>query len=104
MRIATSGDPAIQLHRAVAAAARAAVRGLPTVSSAGMRPGHAGILENALGETRKVLMELARVADVGAGCAGALGEQDTENAGRFGCWDAPELQVKGEWHGETRAI
>ncbi|WP_078309234.1 MULTISPECIES: hypothetical protein [unclassified Mycobacterium] len=101
--VATTGDPVIQMHRGVAASAREAAGVLPIVSAEGMRPGHAGILENALGETRRVLMELARVGDVGAGGAGALGDQDRENAGRYG-WDAPERQVKGEWHGPTRVI
>lgn len=77
--IATSGDPVIQMHRGVATGARAAAAGLPTVSAAGMRPGHAAILETALSETRKTLTELALVADVGAGCASALSEQDAEN-------------------------
>lgn len=102
--VATSGDPIIQMHRAVGEGARSAARGLPTVSAVGMREGHAVILENALADTRAVLVELARVADVGAGGAEGLGEQDGENARRFGGWDAPELQVKGEWHGETRVI
>ncbi|MBV0917227.1 hypothetical protein KC238_08150 [Mycobacteroides chelonae] len=81
--VATSGDPIVQLHRAVAASARAAASALPTVESVGMRPGHASILEAALGETRRVLEELARVADVGASGAGALGDQDSENAGKY---------------------
>lgn len=82
--IATTGDPVIQVHRGVATGARAAAAGLPTVSAAGMRPGHASILENALSETKKVLGEMARVADVGADGASALSEQDTTNAGRYG--------------------
>lgn len=101
--VATSGGPVIQLHRSVAASAREAASGLPVVSSVGMRPGHAGILEAALGETRKSLEELARVGDVGAAGAEGLGGQDRENAGLYG-WDAPERQVKGEWHGPTRVI
>ncbi|MFV8308787.1 hypothetical protein [Mycobacteroides chelonae] len=82
--VATSGDPAIQLHRTVAQSARSAMAGLPTVNSVGMRTGHAELLESALGETRKVLGELGRVADVGASGAAALSEQDSENAGKFG--------------------
>lgn len=82
--IGTSGDPIIRMHRAVGEGAREAVSSLPTVDSAGMRPGHAGILEAALGETRKVLGELARVADVGSGGAGALSGQDSESGGKFG--------------------
>lgn len=81
--IATTGDPVVQMHRGVAAGARAAAAGLPTVSAAGIRPGHAAILENALSETRKTLTELARVADIGAGGASALSEQDGTNAGRY---------------------
>lgn len=102
--VATTGDPIVQTHRAVAASARSAVASLPTVSAAGMRPSHAGILENALGETRRTLTELGRVADVGAGGAGALADQDSENARRFGGWDAPELERRGEPHGETRVV
>lgn len=88
MTIATTGDPVVMMHRGVATGARAAAAALPTVSAAGMRPGHAAILENALSETRKVLGELARVADVGAQGAEALSEQDSENAGNYD-------QVKG---------
>ncbi|WP_276203392.1 MULTISPECIES: hypothetical protein [unclassified Mycobacteroides] len=44
------------------------------------------------------------MADIGAGGAEALGEQDTENGRKFSGWDAPERQRKGEWHGETRVI
>lgn len=102
--VATTGDPVIQMHRAVGEGARSAASSLPTVSAVGMRPGHAVILENALGDTRKALTELARVADVGARGAEALGDQDTENAGRYDGWDAPELQVKGAPHGETRVV
>lgn len=102
--VATSGDPAIQLHRGVAQSARAASSGLPTVSAVGMRAGHANILEGALTDTRRVLEELARVADVGASGAGALGDQDRQNAGRYGGWDGPEIQVKSQWHGETRVV
>lgn len=82
--VATTGDPIVQMHKAVAASARSAVVGLPTVSSVGMRAGHAGILESALGETRKTLTELARVGDVGASGAEGLSGQDVENAGKFG--------------------
>lgn len=81
--IATTGDPIVQMHRGVATGARAAALALPTVSAAGMRPGHTELLENALGETRRTLTELARVADVGAGGASALSEQDTANARRY---------------------
>ncbi|SHT40345.1 hypothetical protein [Mycobacteroides abscessus] len=102
--VATVGDPAIQLHRAVAASARAAASTLSTVESAGMRAGHAELLESALADTRRVLVELARVGDVGASGSAALADQDHENGRRFGGWDGPEIQVKGEWHGETRVI
>ncbi|CPS10868.1 Uncharacterised protein [Mycobacteroides abscessus subsp. abscessus] len=102
--VATTGDPIIQVHKSVGEGARAAASSLPTVASAGMRPSHAGILENALGETRRTLTELGRVADVGAGGAGALADQDSENARRFGGWDAPELERRGEPHGETRVV
>lgn len=81
--VATTGDLIIQVHRGVAASARAAAAGLPVVNPVGMRPGHAVILENALADTRKSLTELARVADVGAAGAGALGEQDHENGQKF---------------------
>ncbi|MBB4853558.1 hypothetical protein HNP40_000924 [Mycobacteroides chelonae] len=74
---------------------QAVMDSLPTVSSAGLRRGHAELLEGALAETRRTLTELGRVASAGAGGAGALGDQDSENARRFGGWDAPELQVKG---------
>ncbi|EIV77925.1 hypothetical protein MM3A0810R_2767 [Mycobacteroides abscessus 3A-0810-R] len=74
----------MQVHRAVAQSARAAASGLPVVSSVGMRPGHAELLEGALSDTRKVLGELARVGDVGASGAGALGDQDCESGQRFG--------------------
>ncbi|MBN7329810.1 hypothetical protein [Mycobacteroides abscessus] len=102
--ISTSGDSIVQMHRNVGEGAREAAAGLPTVSAVGLRAGHAAILEAALGETRKVLTELGRVADVGAGGAEALGEQDCENGRRYDGWDGPELQRKGEWHGETRVI
>lgn len=82
--VVTSGDPVIQMHRAVAASARSAVASLPTVSSVGMRAGHAEILEGALSETRRVLGELGRVADVGARGAEGLGGQDRESGQRFG--------------------
>lgn len=102
--IATSGDPIVQLHKSVAASARAAVVGLPVVDSVGMRSEHAGILEAALSDTRKALEGLARVGDVGASGAEGLGGQDRENAGKFGGWDGPEIQRKGEPHGPTRVI
>lgn len=51
-----------------------------------------------------MLGELGRVADIGAQGASALGGQDRENAGRFGGWDAPEIQRRGEPHGETRVV
>lgn len=82
--VATSGDTIIQVHRALANGAREAAEGLPIVSSEGMRPSHARILENALGETRKALEGLARVADVGAKGAEALSGQDHESAGKYG--------------------
>lgn len=81
--VATSGDPVIQMHKAVAQSAQSAASTLPTVNSVGMRASHAAILEAALGETKKTLTELGRVADVGAAGAGALGDQDHENAGKF---------------------
>lgn len=102
--VATSGDPVIQMHKSVAASARAAVASLPVVDSAGMRAGHAVILEAALMDTRKVLEELARVADVGAAGAEGLGDQDSENAGKFGGWDGPEVQRRGEPTGEPRVV
>lgn len=92
------------MHKSVGEGARSAVASLPTVSSVGMRLGHADLLEGAIAETRKALEELGRVADVGAGGAEALGEQDTENGRKFSGWDAPERQRKGEWHGETRVV
>lgn len=104
MVIATSGDPIVRMHKSVGEGATAAAAGLPSVSSVGLRRGHAEMLENALGETRRTLMELGRVADVGAQGAEALGEQDVESGRRFGGWDAPELQVKGAPHGEVRVI
>lgn len=102
--IATSGDPIIQLHKSVGEGARAAVASLPTVSSVGMREGHAVILENALAGTQVVLEELARVAEVGAAGAGALADQDTENGRRFSGWESGELQRRGVPTGETRVI
>lgn len=103
--VATTGAPIVQMHKAVAASARAAVSALPTVDSAGMRSGHASILESALGETRKTLTELAHVGDVGSAGATALADQDSENAGRFGDgWDGPEIQRRGEPTGEPRVI
>ncbi|SKO40903.1 hypothetical protein [Mycobacteroides abscessus] len=82
--IATSGDPVIQVHKSVGEGAREAVASLPTVSAEGMRAGHAEILEGALRETRTALGELARVAEVGAGGAEGLADQDRENAGKYG--------------------
>lgn len=82
--IATTGDPIAQVHKSVAASARSAAAGLPTVSAVGMRAGHASILESALGETRKALEELAHVGDVGAGGAEGLGAQDVENGRKYG--------------------
>lgn len=102
--VATTGDPIVQLHRAVAQSARSAVASLPTVSAVGMRSDHAELLEGALSDTRRVLAELARVGDVGSAGATALADQDCENAGRYRGWDSPEIQVKGEWHGPTRVI
>lgn len=102
--IATTGDPIVQTHRGVAASARAAVSALPTVSAEGMRRGHGELLEGAIAETRKSLEALGRVADVGAAGAEALADQDCENGLRFGGWDSPELQVKGEPHGVTRVV
>lgn len=81
--IATSGDPIVQLHRGVAASARAAVASLPVVSAVGMRRGHAELLEAALADTRKTLAELAHVADVGSAGAEGLGDQDRENDQRY---------------------
>ncbi|OHU35730.1 hypothetical protein BKG80_23560 [Mycobacteroides chelonae] len=102
--ISTSGDPIVQLHRSVAASAREAVASLPVVESAGMRAGHAELLEGALADTRTALEELGRVADVGAGGAEGLADQDSENGQKFGGWDGPELQVKGEPSGEVRVV
>ncbi|SKH28835.1 Uncharacterised protein [Mycobacteroides abscessus subsp. massiliense] len=93
--VATSGDPIVQLHRGVAQSAREAASGLPVVNAAGMRPGHAVILEGALADTRKTLVELARVSDVGAGGAGALSGQDVENARRFEGGESGEVQRRG---------
>ncbi|SKX74219.1 Uncharacterised protein [Mycobacteroides abscessus subsp. abscessus] len=79
--------------------------GLPTVSAAGLRAGHAAILEAALAETRATLVELGRVADVGAAGAGALGEQDSENGRKFGeGWESGELQRRGVPNGEARVV
>ncbi|MBN7385467.1 hypothetical protein [Mycobacteroides abscessus] len=96
--VATTGDPIVQVHRGVAASARAEMAGLPTVESAGMRPGHVAILEAALGETRKALEELGRVADVGAAGSAALGDQDRENAGgrRWMSWESSTSASKSE--------
>lgn len=82
--VATSGDPVIQMHKSVAQSARAAMASLPVVSAAGMRSGHAALLESALGETRKALGELAHVGDVGSAGAEALANQDIENGQRYG--------------------
>ncbi|KPG04903.1 hypothetical protein AN908_23260 [Mycobacteroides immunogenum] len=81
--IATSGDSVIRMHKSVGEGARAAASSLPSVESEGMRVGHSAILEAALAETRAALEELARVADIGAGGAGALGDQDQESGRRF---------------------
>lgn len=102
--VATSGDPVIQVHKAVAQSAQAAAGGLPTVNAAGMRAGHAELLEGAIADTRTVLEELARVADVGAAGAGALADQDRESGRKYDGWDGPEVQRKGDWHGETRVV
>lgn len=104
MMISTTGDPIIQVHHAVGEGARSAAAGLPTVSAAGLRSGHAAILEGALAETRKVLTELGRVADIGAQGAGALSGQDHENARRFEGWESGEIQVRGVPTGETRVV
>lgn len=82
--VATAGDPVIQMHKNTAQSARAAMSGLPVVSSAGMRAGHAEILEAALADTRKALGELAHVGDVGAEGAGGLADQDRESGQKFG--------------------
>lgn len=82
--VATTGDSIVQVHKAVAASARAAMSGLPTVSSAGMRSEHAELLEAALSDTRGTLEGLGRVADVGASGAAGLADQDREDAGKFG--------------------
>lgn len=102
--ISTSGDSIVQMHRNVGEGAREAAAGLPTVNSEGLRRGHAEILENALGETRKSLVELGRVADIGAGGAEALGDQDSENAGRYEGWESGEVQRRGVPTGETRVV
>lgn len=81
--IATSGDSVIRMHKSVGEGARSAVASLPTVDSVGMRSGHAELLEGAIAETRKVLAELGRIADVGAEGAGALGDQDVESGQKF---------------------
>lgn len=103
--IATSGDPIVQMHRAVGEGAREAAGALPTVDSEGLRAGHVAILEAALTDTRKTLEELARVADLGAGGAEALADQDIESGRKFeGCWDSGEVQRRGEPTGEARVI
>lgn len=84
MVIATAGDPVIRMHRSVGEGARSAVASLPTVSAEGLRSGHAELLESALSDTRKVLMELGRVADIGASGASALADQDIESVQKFG--------------------
>lgn len=96
--IATSGDPIVQMHRAVGEGAREAAGALPTVDSEGLRAGHVAILEAALGETRKALEELGRVADVGAAGSAALGDQDRENAGgrRWMSWESSTSASKSE--------
>ncbi|MDO3167174.1 hypothetical protein P5V90_09430 [Mycobacteroides abscessus subsp. abscessus] len=104
MVIATDGDPIVRMHKSVGEGARSAAQGLPTVSAAGMRAGHAGILEAALSDTRATLVELGRVADVGAGGAEGLGDQDHENARRYEGWESGELQRRGEPTGEVRVI
>ncbi|MBN7314118.1 hypothetical protein [Mycobacteroides abscessus] len=102
--ISTDGDPIVQLHRSTAASARQAAAGLPTVNAMGMRAGHAAVLEGAIAETRRVLEELAHVADVGAGGSEALGQQDIESGRQFGGWDAPERQSRGAVPAEVRVI
>ncbi|SKR46298.1 hypothetical protein [Mycobacteroides abscessus] len=102
--IATTGDPIVRMHKSVGEGARAAAAGLPVVNSAGMRAGHAAILENAIADTRKVLEGLARVADVGSAGAEALGEQDSENGRRFSGWESGELQRRGVPTGEARVV
>lgn len=82
--IATTGDPIAQVHRSVAQSARTAMAGLPVVSSAGMRRGHAELLEAAIADTRRTLEELARVAEVGASGAEGLGDQDRESGQKYG--------------------
>ncbi|SKP38337.1 hypothetical protein [Mycobacteroides abscessus] len=104
MVIATTGDPVIRMHKNVGEGAKAAAAGLPTVNSEGLRRGHAEILEGALGETRRALEELGRVADVGAQGAGALGDQDTENGRRYEGWESGEVQRRGVPTGETRVV
>lgn len=102
--VATTGDPMIQMHKSVAASARSAVSTLPVVESAGMRRGHAGILEAALMDTRRVLEELGRLGDVGARGSAALADQDCENGRKYEGWDGPELQRRGEPTGEPRVV
>ncbi|AMT69293.1 MULTISPECIES: hypothetical protein [Mycobacteroides] len=82
--VATTGDPIVQLHRATAQSARSAAGALPVVSAVGIRASHAGILTDALAETRKVLAELAHVGDVGASGAEGLSGQDHESGQKFG--------------------
>lgn len=84
--VATAGDPAIQMHKNTAQSAREAVTELPVVSAVGIRPGHAAILEAALADTRKSLEELARVADVGASGAEALGSRMSRTRGSSEGW------------------
>lgn len=102
--IATSGDPVIRMHKSVGEGAREAASSLPPVSLVGLRAGHAELLENALGETRKSLEELARVADVGAEGAEGLSGQDHENAGKFEGWESGELQRRGVPPAEARVV
>lgn len=102
--IGTTGDPIIQVHKSVGEGARSAAVGMPTVNAVGMRAGHVVMLEDALGDTRKTLGELARVADIGASGAEALSGQDVESGRKFSGWDAPELERRGEPTGETRVV
>ncbi|QQG97137.1 hypothetical protein HBE99_10085 [Mycobacteroides chelonae] len=81
--VATTGDPVIQVHKNTAQSAREAAGALPVVPAVGMRLGHAELLESALVETARTLEELGRVADIGAAGASGLGEQDSDNAGKY---------------------
>ncbi|UJW67163.1 hypothetical protein [Mycobacteroides chelonae] len=104
MLIATTGDPVIQMHRGIAESARSAAAGLPVVSAVGMRADHAAILESALGETRRELGELVRLADVGAAGAEGISQQDAENASRYEGWDGPERRRNGTVPPEGRVV